>query len=133
MSPRLSAQLFIIGVSLVTDLMFDWAAARPPEGADPALAPFYRSLTVPDGPLKGQSCCDVADCRPVPIRGKDGHWEVYIDSKTFPDDGYQGRAPNDWVVIPDDRIIRNVRNDAGDTIVCWYNAEVRCALLGPQT
>lgn len=133
MTSRVAAFAFIVGVSLATDVLFDMALGRPPAGADPALAPFYRSLTVPAGPLKGQSCCDVADCRPVPARAKEGHWEVFIDRKTFPDDGYQGHAPNDWVVVPDDRIIRDVENVASEPIACWYNNEVRCVLLGPQT
>ena len=39
--------------------------AEPPEGADPALRPWFESLKQPG---TGVSCCSISDCRPVQYR-----------------------------------------------------------------
>ena len=41
------------------------AYAAPPEHADPAIAPWFKSLRQPQ---TNQPCCDVADCRTVEYR-----------------------------------------------------------------
>ena len=108
------------------------ATARPPEGADPALEPFYRSLTVPEGndAFSGVECCSVADCRPVQIRQRGEHWQAFISAAVFPADQH---PPDDWVNVPDSVIIRNVFNEQGEPVACWYGGRVRCFLLGPET
>jgi len=51
--------------------------ARPPENADPELAPWFRPLQAANGRL----CCSQADCRPVEYRVSDDHYEVLIDEQ----------------------------------------------------
>lgn len=74
---RAAAVLLVIGLGLSATTA---AVAAPPENADPALAPWFRSLAQPD---TGISCCSLADCRPVTARitphgyqieMKDGAW-----------------------------------------------------------
>ena len=49
---------------------------------------WYQSLEVPG--TNHASCCNMVDCRPVKDRiNKDGNYEVWIDSETFPDTIYQ--------------------------------------------
>lgn len=72
------------------------AHAEPPANADPALAPWFHSLTQPD---TGYLCCSVADCRPVKTRQKDGHIEAFIDNVQFK------TGPNDWVRVPENVIL----------------------------
>jgi hypothetical protein len=65
----------VIAVSLLLTLA---AHARPPETADPALAPWFQQL---HQPRTGAPCCSVADCRPTSFRqGPDGY-EALIDDK----------------------------------------------------
>src|SRR5262249_38392205 len=49
--------------------------ADPPDGADPALAPWFRSLTQPG---THQPCCSLADCRTVQYRIVGDHFQAYI-------------------------------------------------------
>src|SRR5271169_4548955 len=51
------------------------AAAAPPQNADPALAPWYRSLIQPGTTI---SCCSLADCRPTEYRTKADHYEALV-------------------------------------------------------
>lgn len=112
--------------------------AAPPPGADMSLAPWYKSLVVPQGDpgIAGTMCCSVADCRNVDDRTREGHYEAYIDSATFPDDPsneYHGRAPNAWVAVPEERIIRGRDNPTGRAVACWYHGEIRCFVPGSGT
>src|SRR5262249_12775911 len=104
-------------------------------------ADWYRSLKVPGDmgdSLAGSSCCTGPndpnpDCRNVEVRVRDGHWEAFIDSVTFPDvviadkPGWTqpllGHAPNDWVPVPDNVIIRR-DNPTGRPVACWYNRTI---------
>jgi hypothetical protein len=96
------------------------AHAEPPDGADPSLHEFYRSLKVPDNP--GASCCDMSDCRPVVTRIKDGKLQAFIGLQ-FPN------TPNEWRDIPDDAVIHGKANEAGRPILCWTGV-VLCFLDG---
>ena len=49
--------------------------AAPPPGADPDLAPWFKSLRQPETNL---SCCDRSDCRTVRYRIVDGHFQAFI-------------------------------------------------------
>ena len=60
-----SSALLILAILLMCVLA---AHAEPPANADPALAPWFHSLTQPD---TGYLCCSVADCRPVKTRQKE--------------------------------------------------------------
>ena len=78
------------------------ASAAPPEGADPALAPWFQSLRQPG---TGTSCCSMADCRATDYR-TDG-------------DSYEALIENRWVVVPQDKILQRVDNPTGRAVVCW--------------
>jgi hypothetical protein len=109
-------------------------------------AEWFQSLKVPGdvgfgGSLAGSSCCNGghgvdADCKNVEVRERNGHWEAWIDSKTFPDTTYSpiyGHAPNAWVTVPDDVIIHGRANPTGRPVACWYNQSIRCFVEGIQT
>ncbi|HLI13237.1 MAG TPA: hypothetical protein VKY65_16715 [Alphaproteobacteria bacterium] len=76
--------------------------AKPPENADPALAPWFQSLRQPG---TGFLCCSISDCRPTDSRIKDGHYEAWIDHK--------------WISVPADKILQRTDNPTGQAVVCW--------------
>ena len=106
----------ILAVLLVGALCY----ARPPENADPALAPWYQSLTSPDG----FPCCSESDCRPVKARQVDGHWEVFIDKKSFSEPNAEGT--DQWEAVPPEAILEHEPNPTGSAVACWYAGAVRC-------
>lgn len=64
------------------------------------------------------------------------HWEVWIDSATFPDvdhESFLGNAPNAWVIVPDRVILRGRENPMGEAIVCWHDREIRCFVAASAT
>jgi hypothetical protein len=96
----------VIAVSLLLTLA---AHARPPETADPALAPWFQQL---HQPRTGAPCCSVADCRPTSFRqGPDGY-EALIEDKW-------DVAPALWVRVPQDKILDETTNPTGTAVVCW--------------
>src|SRR5215469_11624117 len=73
--------------------------------ADPALAPWYKSLKQPN---TGVSCCSIADCRAADYRTNGDHYEVFINNK--------------WTVVPQDKVLQRVDNPVGRAVVCWTPA-----------
>ena len=91
-------------------LLSSLSYAAPPENADPALGPFFKSLKIPGTNI---SCCDMSDCRPVEIRINNSKIEIYTDSKTFSD------GTNEWVGVPEGRVLSPRENPVGEPIACW--------------
>ena len=94
--------------------------AAPPAGANPALAPWFKSLVQ----RNGVSCCGDADCREEtrvksPSNSPDGrHWYVFIGKDKFGPD-----APDEMVPVPEEV----VSSDSDTTmlrppgpVVCWH-------------
>ena len=118
---------WLVLLLLATPLLAAPGYAAPPPGADGSLAPWFQSLSAPGS---NASCCSIADCRNVQaeIRG-DGHWWAWVDSRTFPD-----RAPNAWIMVPDDVILKRHDNPSGEKRwLCWYAGSVRCFVEGSGT
>ena len=78
------------------------ADAEPPPNADPALAPWFRSLMQPG---TGISCCALSDCRATESRITGDHYEALIGEK--------------WFVVPPEKILQRTDNPIGRAIVCW--------------
>jgi hypothetical protein len=78
------------------------AGADPPSNADPALAPWFRSLVQPGTSI---SCCSVSDCRATEYRIEADHYEALI-----------GEA---WFAVPPDKILQRTDNPTGHAVVCW--------------
>ena len=76
--------------------------ARPPDNADPSLAPWYESLRQPGTEV---SCCSLADCRPTEYRTSGTGYEAYIEGS--------------WVAVPPDKVLRRVDNPTGRAVVCY--------------
>lgn len=110
---------------LLSALLATPALAAPPVGSDPALAPWFRSLQQPGS---GLMCCTVADCRPVKTRAKGANIEAFIDRVTFGE-----AAPNTWVLVPPNVMIRGQDNPLGEPVLCFYGGEVRCFVDGAGT
>lgn len=89
------------------------AFAKPPENADPALAPWFRSLAQPG---TGLSCCSLADCRPV-------------DARITPS-GYQIRVDNRWLAVPPEKVLHGKENPTGKPVACVLNGQVLCFVPG---
>lgn len=85
----------------------------PPENADPALAPWYRSLTQPGS---GIGCCSIADCRPV-------------DAKITPK-GYAILVDGNWRDVPQSVIIQGKQNPTGKPIACIFGGSILCFVPG---
>jgi hypothetical protein len=77
------------------------AVAAPPETADPAMAPWFRSLQ----DATGASCCDVSDCRRLPTR---------VGPR-----GYEVLAGGQWIDVPADKILPRRDNPTGEPVTCW--------------
>src|SRR5260370_23447441 len=88
--------LLVILLFLVTD-----ARAAPPENADPALSPWFQSLSVPG---TGISCCSIADCRPTEYRTEEDHYEALIEDK--------------WIAIPRHKLLQRTDNPPPLAVVC---------------
>ena len=98
------------------------AYAAPPEGADPAMAPWSHSLTQPD---TNYPCCSISDCRPVKARILAGHHEAFIDKHSF-----GASAPDRWTWVPDENVLHGRMNPTGEPIACWYDGTVFCFVDG---
>jgi hypothetical protein len=96
------------------------AHAAPPADADPALAPWFKSLQQPG---TSAMCCSVSDCRPVRTRYRDGALEAFIGPQ-FPD------SPLDWRPVPPEVVIHGIPNQAGVPVACWYLRQVYCFIDG---
>lgn len=83
--------------------------ANPPENADPALAPWFRSLRSAQGGL----CCSQADCRPVEFRTLGDHYEVLIGKQYGPD------VEEHWEVVPAESVLDKTDNPIGRAVACW--------------
>jgi hypothetical protein len=94
-------------------LMFS-AFARPPEGADPSLAPFFHGLMQPGGSV---SCCSEADCRAVVYKITSRGYQAYITPEEF-----ATAQTSKWVEIPGDKILSPRPNPTGAAILCWTPA-----------
>ena len=92
------------------------AVARPPDGADPDLAPWFRALRQPD---TGISCCSVADCRPTDYRTNGDHYEALIQDR--------------WVAVPPQKVLSRTDNPTGRAVVCWTpTTGIMCFVRGPE-
>jgi hypothetical protein len=114
---------------VVAALVFGYCApalAAPPDDADPAHAPWFRSLRVPK---TNQSCCNLADCRPVKYRVLGDHFQAYIG----PDFPRWSNAPNAWVDVPNESVLHRPDNPTGEGVACWFQGQVVCFIEGPGT
>ena len=93
------------------------ALAAPPEDADPSLAPWFKSLSAPDG----TGCCAIADCRRTMSRVSTDGYEVLID--------------NAWVTVPWDRVLPETYNPTGQAVVCMAPKTkiILCFVRPPET
>jgi hypothetical protein len=97
--------------------------AAPPPGADPDLAPWFRSLHQPRTNL---SCCDRSDCRTVQYRIVNGHFQAFIGGE-FP--RWQS-PPYAWVDVPDDSVLHRHDNPTGEGVACWGGTKIICFVEG---
>jgi hypothetical protein len=94
-------------------------AAPPPVGSDDyEIMHDYATWIEHQHTADGRWCCTVADGRPVAARIKGDHWQVFISSRQF------DQAPNAWVDVPADRVIR-AANPVGVPIA-WFFRTVLC-------
>jgi hypothetical protein len=88
----------LIAIIVMTSLAGAFAA--PLDNSDPSLAPWFNSLSAPDG----TACCAIADCRRTMSRPTA--------------DGYEALIDNTWVTVPWDRVLPETRNPTGQAVVC---------------
>ena len=122
----LGATLFIIVLILAAYVAaVRFGHAEPPPGAhDPAISKWFRDQKQPG---TGYICCSIADGRPVVTRSVGGHLEAFVDRKSF-----GPSAPNAWLEIPENVIIRGIENPNGEPILFFYQGEIRCFVDGGQ-
>jgi hypothetical protein len=103
-------------VFAATLLLTASAYGRPPANADPALAPWFQSLSVPG---TGISCCSITDCRPTEYRTVEDHYEALIEDK--------------WVLIPPRKVLQRTDNPLGRAVVCWTPERgIMCFVRGTE-
>ena len=100
--------------------------AEPPDGADPALAPWFKSLRQPG---TNQSCCDMTDCRMVQYRKAGDHFQAFIGDD-FP---RWSNVPHAWVDVPNANVLHRRDNPTGEGIACWFQGQVLCFIEGNGT
>jgi hypothetical protein len=89
------------------------ALGAPPENADPALAPWFRSLAQPG---TGISCCSIADCRPVDARITSTGYEIFVKDQ--------------WLTVPPEKVLQGKQNPVGRPVACVLNGQVLCFVPG---
>ena len=97
--------------------------AAPPAGADPDLAPWFKSLRQPQTNL---SCCDRSDCRMVRYRIMNGHFQAFIGQEF----ARWQNPPNDWVDVPEASVLHRHDNPTGEGVACWAGAKIICFVEG---
>ena len=97
--------------------------AEPPEGADPSLAPWFKSLRHPQ---TQRSCCDMSDCRTVRYRVLGDHFQAFIGDD-FP---RWSNAPHAWVDVPNENVLHRADNPTGEGVACWFQGQVMCFIEG---
>lgn len=120
--PRRSVWVTILIIAMFLAayiLAVNLSHAEPPPGAhDPVLGKWFQSLQQPG---TGWMCCSISDCRNVTTRIRGGHIEAFVDRKSF-----GAAAPDDWVVVPENVMIRGKENPTGEPTLCFYGGQVRC-------
>lgn len=101
----------LVGAAVLT--VGSVALAAPPENADPALAPWFRSLAQPG---TGISCCSIADCRPVDTRITPSGYEIFVKDQ--------------WLTVPPEKILQGKQNPTGKPVACVLNGQVLCFVPG---
>lgn len=100
------------------------AHAAPPANADPALAPWFKSLR----DKSGMQCCSIADCRPTDYRSAGDGYEVLIQRPEF------DIAEPTWTPVPQDKVLERTDNPVGRAVVCWTPFRgVLCFVRGTET
>jgi hypothetical protein len=102
------------------------ARAAPPPGADPELAPWFKSLRQPKTEL---SCCDRSDCRTVQYRIVDGHFQAFIGGEF----ARWQNPPYDWVDVPESSVLHRHDNPTGEGVACWSGQAIICFIEGTGT
>jgi hypothetical protein len=78
-----------------------YAVAAPPTDADISMAPWYRSLHIPE---TGGLCCDMSDCRHYPVTSDGTRYWVYFEQQ--------------WREVPRAAVLDRTDNPTGDYVVC---------------
>jgi hypothetical protein len=116
----------LIPAFAAASLIFSYPPAgrtAPPPGADPDLAPWFRSLRQPNTDL---SCCDRADCRTVQYRIVDGHFQAFIGGEF----ARWQNPPYAWVDVPDGSVLHRHDNPTGEGVACWAGMRIICFVEG---
>jgi hypothetical protein len=92
--------MIVVGGAISVSLLAIPCVAAPPPDADPALAPWFRSLHSPSG----TPCCDASDCR-----------RTVAEMMPY---GWRAKTLFGWILIPG-RIILHIPNPTGEAILCW--------------
>ena len=111
-----------LALVLALGLLAGSAQARPPEDADPALAPWFQGLRAGNG----SSCCSQADCRAVEYRVVKDHYEALIGRQFDLD-------PPRWVEVPPSHVLKKTDNPVGRAVACWLpSIGILCFVLPAQ-
>lgn len=112
----LGLALLVIAGAIALTISMRPAQAAPPPDADPALNSWFQGLQQPD---TGVSCCSIADCRPVDDRVGPNGYEVLIN--------------NEWLPVPQQKILQGKHNPAGRAVVCYSEAMgIMCFVRGTE-
>lgn len=116
----------LVSMLAATGLLYSYQPplrAAPPPGADPDLAPWFRSLRQPETNL---SCCDRSDCRMVRYRIVNGRIQAFIGQEF----ARWQNPPNDWVDVPESSVLHNHDNPTGEGVACWAGSRIICFVEG---
>ena len=98
--------------------------ARPPDNADPSLAPWFKSLKQPG---TGAECCSISDCRAAEVRRDSQGYEVKVDPKWHVSSTF-------WLRVPAERILDERNNPTGGAVLCYTpEAGILCFVPPPES
>ena len=117
--------VMVLAFAVLLFLCMVSARAEPPPCPASPLAPWLQSLK---SPHTGNSCCSVADCRPVRARAAGDHYEAFIDRDTF-----GPSAPNAWVAVPLEVVLPAIANPVGEPVACFRAGMLLCFVRASET
>jgi hypothetical protein len=82
---------------------FSPVRAAPPADAELQNRAWFEGLEQPGE--RHMLCCSIADCHVTAARATQSGYEVAIEES--------------WIVVPADRVLRNVSNPTGGAVVCY--------------
>ena len=123
--------ILAVALALSTGALLPCARSAPPPDAPDTFHAWFKSQSN----SRKQLCCSIADGRILrldQVRQTDEGWEVQFPETMAKSVGMTNVSVGDWIKVPPENILYT-DNPTGQPVAWFYNNEVRCFVLPPQT